>query len=119
MECVTSAVKDLAVDVVIRRKVAGAYDEHGKWQEQDYEEFTVKAVVQPARGHELVRVEEGRRTRGAIKLYSLTELRTASVETQTQPDRVVWLDKVYEVEYIDDWNEAGGYFKVIALEVGQ
>ena len=119
IDCVTSAIADLATDVVVRRKASGAHDEHGRWQEQDDEEFTIKAVVQPARGHELVRIEEGRRTRGAIKVYTTAELRTASVEEQTQPDRIVWAGVEYEVEYVDDWDEAGGYYKAVALKVGQ
>ena len=119
INCVTSAIADLAVEVVVRRKASGAWDEHGRWEDQDYKEFTIKAVVQPARGQELVRVEEGRRTRGAIKVYSPVKLQTASVETETQPDRIMWSGDTYEVEYVDNWSEVGGYYKVVALKVGQ
>jgi hypothetical protein len=106
----------MASSVKVYRKPSGAYDEQGRWMERPAEEIEIRAVVQPARPHELVRVDEGRRTKGAIKIYSVEPLHTASEKEQKQPDRILWHGMTYEVEFTEDWSE-GGYYKAVALEV--
>jgi len=106
-------------DIEVHRAVESYYDEHGRYQEQEAEKIIIKANVQRARSDELMDLEEGRRTREAIKIYSIDELRTSSVDKRVQPDVVIWRDVEYQIDKVDNWSEAGGYFKAIATRKGQ
>lgn len=112
-------VPSYSKSVTVLRKPEGTYDEHGRWQQQEPQSFPIQGSVQIAKPEDLVDVEEGRRTGGAIKVYTDRELRTASVEDGTQPDIIQWNNKRYLVEQVSNWDELGGYFKVIALKMGQ
>jgi len=105
--------------IEVHRAVESYYDEHGRYQEQEAEKIIIKANVQRARSDELMDLEEGRRTREAIKIYSIDELRTSSVDKRVQPDVVIWRDVEYQIDKVDNWSEAGGYFKAIATRKGQ
>lgn len=59
--------------------------------------FDSRAAVQPARPNELLLLPEGQRTRGAIRLYSEIEIRTADEVAGTAADVVTWEGKEYEV----------------------
>ncbi len=111
-------VTNFAKKISVQRSLPGAHDEHGRWQEQAKEELSIDAVVQPARGQELQRLPEGRRTSETIKVYTTTKLLSAEVDTQNQPDVLVWQGREYQVETIDPWDEYGNYFKALALKVG-
>jgi hypothetical protein len=102
----------------ILRRLPGTYDENGRWMEGEPTVLDIIAVVQPLKSHEMVRVPEGRRTTGSVKLYSQTRLQTADAKKQRQPDRFCWNGDEYEVLSVDDWSQ-GGYYKAIAVEVGQ
>lgn len=102
----------------ILRKLPGTYDENGRWTDGEPTVIDLIAVVQPLAAHEMVRVPEGRRTTGTLKLYSLTRFQTADVKLQRQPDRFCWHGDEYEILSVEDWAQ-GGYFKAIAVEVGQ
>ncbi len=114
-----SAIAELSTLVQVLRKPSGTYDDYGRWSDRSYEAIEIEAAIQPARGHELVRVPEGRRTKGAVVVYTMFKLQTASVETQTQPDRILWHGDTYEIEFVEDWVKDGGFYRAIALEVGQ
>jgi hypothetical protein len=101
------------------RPPGGTYDESGRWQAYDTYQFRVRAVVQPVKPEELEHLEEGRRTKGAIKIFCIEELKTADVEDQTQPDQVVWKDEEYQVEEVKNWSDYGGYYQAIAIKKGQ
>jgi len=105
--------------ITLRRSRAGTYDAHGRWQEQRKDELTITASVQPATAKDLEDVEEGRRTRENIKLFTQTELRTADVDGRWQPDVVEFEDVDYEVHSVTNWGDVGGYYKAIASKVGQ
>lgn len=106
-----------AKDVVVRRQTSSAY-EQGRWIEQTPFELKVKAVIQPAKSHELVRLPEGNRTKGAIKIYTTEKLQVGSVKAKTNSDKIIWHNDLYEVAFLDDWLDSG-YYKFIAIEVGQ
>ncbi len=119
IECLPRAVLQRAVTVTVLRPPQGTYDENGRWQDYDYEPFEIRATIQPVKPEELEHIDEGRRTKGAVKIFSIEELKTANVENQTQPDIVVWNGCEYQVEEIKDWFAAGGFFQTIAIKVGQ
>jgi len=117
-ETIARVAKRYSKPVVIQRSKPGAHDEHGRWKEAPTEEISIDAVVQPARGKELQRLPEGRRTSESIKVYTTTPLFSAEVEDQNQPDILVWQGKKYQIETIDNWEEYGDYYKALALKVG-
>jgi hypothetical protein len=107
-------------DIVVKRpKSPSTYDEHGRYQPQPIDEITITASVQPATPKDLEDVEEGRRTRENIKLYTQTELKTASVSDARQPDVIEFDDEEYEVHSVTNWGDVGGYYKAMASKVGQ
>ena len=112
-------VRGASESVQLKRTPAGAYDEHGRYIELEPETTTIQAAVQPAKQEELVRAEEGRRVRGGVKIYTETELFTASVEDQRQADVIVWDGIEWEVEEVNDWEGPGDYYKVLAVRKGQ
>jgi len=123
-QCIARAFACLPRDgirsaVVIKRPRAGTYDQHGRWQEQQKDELTVTASVQPASAKDLEDVDEGRRTKENIKVYTQTLLKTASVSDIRQPDIIEWEGIEYEVHSVTNWGEVGGYYKALASKVGQ
>jgi hypothetical protein len=108
-----------ASDLSLMRAPVGTYDDKGRLQEYDLEPITIKAVVQPVEPEEIEHIEEGRRTKGAIKIFTVDELKVSSVENQTQPDVVLWNGNEYQVEEVKNWCEAGGYYQSIAIKIGQ
>lgn len=105
--------------VEVSRPASGTYDEHGRWQEGPSNEFEICASVQTATDKDLQKLPEGRRLRGGIRVYTTSELLTASVDEKRQPDVLTWDGAQWQVEQIDDWFEVAGYYKVIATRMGQ
>lgn len=105
--------------LLVKRFPGGVYDDDGRWDEQGEDTFYIHASVQIAKGDELLRLEEGRRTRSALKIYTTTKLHTANVDNGSQPDILEYKDDEYQVDLVDDWSEEGGYYKVLATKVGQ
>ena len=99
--------------VEIRRRLKGTY-ENGRWISQAEKKFKIKASVQTAIDKDLEDVDEGRRVNGGIKIYTDTRLQTACVKDQRQPDIVDHKGEDFLVEKVSDWEDDGGYFKVIA-----
>lgn len=65
---------------------------------------TIKASVQPATGRDLLRLNEGLRTRDVVKVFAaLGDLRTADETAATPADRVVHLGEEYEVVEVEAW----------------
>jgi hypothetical protein len=112
-------IPSFASDVSILRYPKGGYDEHGREKAQEPEEVTIRGVVQTATDEDLVKVDEGRRTRGGIRIFTPTLLRTASVKEQIQPDVVLWEGLKWQVERIDNWSEYGFHYKAVATRMGQ
>lgn len=108
-------------NVSVLRYPKGGYSPQGRPKGQTPEMITIRALVQTATDEELQKVEEGRRTKGGIKIYTDLELRprTASVELQVQPDEVLWDGRKWQVEKVDNWSEHGFHYKAIAIKMGQ
>lgn len=117
--CICQVILNSAIDVIVLRATGGAWNEKGRFEEGEREKITIKASVQPARGRELLRLEEARRNREAIKLYTPAELRTVETSELKQPDVIEWQGERFEVELVDDWDLYGGYYKAVALKMEQ
>lgn len=62
---------------------------------------------------------EGFRTKQAVKIYSPEELRTGDAEAHVEADRVEYRGETFEVHSVEDWDDHGAYWKVIAVKMGQ
>ncbi len=91
---------------VSRGRVVGKLDES---------RFVIEASVQPLTQKELQLLPEGARTQGRVKIYTQTELLTAEVSECKMPDRIRYRGVEYLVKEVDDWVDAGGYFKAIGV----
>ena len=87
----------------------------GRWQEGAETEIAIKASVQPVTGKELQMLPQTFMSRATIKVYSVDELFQGSREAGQSPDSIIWRDKRYEVNVVEDWSEQGGYYKAFAL----
>ena len=116
---IEGVVPGFAHDVEIERPESGYYDENGEWIKAPSELITIRASVQTTKDKDLVDVDEGRRVKGSIKLYSCEELKTASVDGRTQPDIVHWNGDRYQIEKVENWSFYGDYYKAIAVRMDQ
>jgi len=97
----------------------GAYDEHGRWQSHGEQSALITAHIQTATDKELVNIDEGRRARGGIIVFTIDELRVANVETGEQPDIIPWQGSTFEVQSVENWNEVAGFYRATATRMGQ
>jgi hypothetical protein len=100
---------------VVTRPGPGAWAT-GLFVEDAPSTFSIVASVQPTSGKDLARLPEGERSAARITLFTVTELRTASIAGKTLSDRVAYRGETYEVEHVDAW-ESGGFYKAIARKV--
>ncbi len=101
----------------ITRIAASAYDSHGRAVAGGTSTLAMVASVQPVTGRDLQRMPEGLRTRELVKLYTTTQLRTADEGAGTVADRFAYRGATWEVQTVEDWADAGNYFKCIAAKV--
>ena len=79
--------------------------------------FTVDASVQPMTQKELQRLPEGQRARGAVTVFSVTELKTVETSETRIPDRFALNGVNYQILSVDDWFSTAGFFKYVATRV--
>lgn len=115
---VSIAIDGLDVTVTITRYNAGSYVE-GRWVEGSTSTFDVKGSLQVLRPEEMLRLEEGQRLEATRKFYTKTKLQSAEVAAGTRADRFDYLGDTYEVLSVGDWNDLGGYYKIIVTRAGQ
>ena len=78
------------------------------------------AVVQPARGRDLLRLPEGDRTLETILVHTKEKLRTAEGGTFAAADQILYCpggdgeQSTYVVIMAADWAIIGGFFSVLA-----
>lgn len=80
---------------------------------------SLSVSLQPMNGDEQQLLPEGLRTTEVVKIYSRDELRVADAPNGVQSDRVVYKGETYEVFDIQDWNDHGKFFKVLAKKIAQ
>lgn len=103
----------------VERPQSGTHDEHGRWQEQPVQRFEAEGSIQAVSEKDLVEVEAGRRTKGMLRIYTVTKLYTASVDGKRQPDVVIIDGERWQVDVVKDWFSTGGYYKAIVVKMGQ
>jgi len=105
--------------ITVSRFEPGYYNEDGRFVAASPITFDIRASVQPARPDEIQRLPEGRRTSATIAVYSKAELKTANAPQGNQPDLLSYRKESFQVESVEDWFELGGYYKALAVKVGQ
>lgn len=115
----SDVIVDLADQTItITRFGAGAFV-NGIAQAPSSSTFTCAASVQPANGRDLLRLEEGFRTRDVRALFVTTELRAADVAAGTAADQVELADgTVFEVQHVEPW-AMGAFWRAVVLRIGQ
>lgn len=89
--------------VTVIRRLPGAYDANGRWQEGTTSQLTILASVQPTKAEDISsmmqELPEGRKSGGVVKIYSAEPLQRA--EDGTEPiqnaDQIAWQGRTYEV----------------------
>ena len=100
----------------VTRFAQGAY-ENGRFVRGAPTQFTIRALIQPTRGQDLLRLPEGERTRELVTIYTTDELHTANAPGGAAADRVTWRGETYEVQGVERWDEIAGFWKAIAAKV--
>lgn len=75
--------------------------------------------LQQATPKQLMKLPEGDRSKDAIVCYTEQVLRTADVQTGMLADWIVYNGRDYEVMELEDHGANGGYFRALAVRVGQ
>jgi len=88
---------------VTRRTPAASTHVAGVWVDGAYTESTIQASVQPAGAEELERLDEGDRTKGAVGVWSETELTAGNEATGTKADQIQYLDEWWEVKKVEPY----------------
>ena len=96
-----------------------AYDDHGRPIVPDGESDTIEAWPQPVSGEDMERLPEGRRTKKALKFYSLDEIHSASTSDADMPDIIVVDGDQYEVQNTVDWVADGAYWTAVGVRKDQ
>lgn len=91
-----------ALPITRRRYAAGAHS-GGTYTPGASTDSTIQASVQPARYGSLLRLPEGMRTRGAVDIWSESELRAGDETDGTLPDEITWQGKQWQVEMVDPY----------------
>lgn len=83
----------------------------------DVNEFCLDRVsVQPMSPRERMLLPELIRDRELIKLYTACNLQSVNVEGKIRADRLAYRGQNYVVQSVEDWENDGGFFKVVAVK---
>ncbi len=120
MSEVAEMIEDFGEDVTIRRYVDGGTHIGGTFVDRGFNEFTMRASVQPMTGN--VATEEGflRRTQGEIKIYTSDELMSTNADKKIKADQVHYKGALYEVQQVERWTQLDiQHYKSIARRLSQ
>lgn len=78
----------------------------------------IAASVQPASGRDLLRLPEGRRATETRVVYTTTQLLVGSQGGTNEADLITIDGASWEVQLVESWPGAVGYFKAIAQRAG-
>lgn len=84
-------------------------------------QFEIEGSVQPLSGSDLLLLPEGERVRARCKMYSRSELKTASIKDQTPADRLSVEGRDLDVQSVSAFRNSGSlsHFKYVLVEVGE
>jgi hypothetical protein len=115
MGSLADAVNDEAVEVVVTR-YEPAPRQKGRSAAPIATQFTAAISVQALNQRERRALPEGTRAEGRVKGYTTTELRVGT-EDGARADRFHYNGVDYVLEKVDDWSDAGGYYRIEATAV--
>ncbi len=81
--------------------------------------FSASLSIQSLSTRELEQLPEGMRNSGVVRVFSDTELLTVSTSECRVADRFVCGGVSYQVQMVEDWNRAAGYYSCLATRLGQ
>ena len=91
------------VPVTIKR-IGEGFWEGGRWKEGAAETIEIEANVQPATMQTLLTLPESERTKQAIRVFSVEEIRTAREgEDGWQADIIEWNNDTYRVMKVENY----------------
>lgn len=113
-------VSDIVADFItetatVTRAAATTYDANGRAVAGSSSTFAAGVCVQPVTGKDLLRLEEGFRTRDARAVFSTVELRSAAAGG-APADLVQLADGTFEVQHVEPW-DSGAFWRCIVLRV--
>lgn len=97
----------------VTRRAAATNDGHGRAVAGSTSTLTITASVQPASGRDLMRLPEGRRTIETRVVYTTTRLLTGGQGAANEADLLTIDGASYEVEQVQTWPGAVGYYRCI------
>lgn len=115
---VSGALSGLTVALTITRAGVGSYTA-GRWSEAASSSVSVNACIQMLSPKEMLNLPEGQREIAKRKLYTETLLKAADVSAGTRADEFTYEGETWEVLSVGDWDDLGGYYKVIVTKAGQ
>ena len=106
------------VSITRRRPAAGSYVD-GRWVAAGTTDVPLLASVQPMRGRDLERLDEGQRARDGRRLYleGRDQLRTADQHAGTNADQVLIDGAWFEVVHVDDSHHLIAHTRAYALRL--
>lgn len=116
LDDLSDAVLECATPHTVTRALASVRVK-GRSSEPQTTTFITDLSVQPMKQAELMRLPEGLRNRGAVKVYGVVELKTVDTSECKVPDRFEHRGLNYEINMAEDWSEFGGYWKFFATRV--
>lgn len=103
-----------AADYSVKRKAGSTYDTNGRAVAGAATTVPIRAHVQPLTGRELAALPEGLRHKETRYVWTVTELRTAK-EGTSEPDVIVIDGEDFEIQKVENWQAAGGFYKALAV----
>lgn len=91
----------------------------GRWADVAPATAACTASVQVASGESKQMIPELYRTSEAIEVFALSELRPLKRADGIRPTEVVWRDKRFSVEVLEDWSENALYWYAVCSSVEQ
>lgn len=115
----SSTIARLASDTItVHRKAASTLVNGIATEGGDASTFTALASVQPAAGRDLLRLDEGERTREVLAIWTAAALQTASQSGHTAADVIDIPGRgSFEVQHVDNWSASGAFSRYVIVSV--
>lgn len=105
-----------ATDYTVKRRGPTLFGSDGKADAPSVSTMTVKAMVHPASGEDLLRLPEGRRADRVVAAFTVEALRTAGAGAEA--DLIVVDGQDFEVQHVESWDSLGAFWRSVAMRVG-
>lgn len=105
----------------VTRRAAATFDSRGRAVAGGTVPLTITASVQPAKGRDLLRLPEGRRSNETRVVFSATQLLVGEQAASNESDLISIDGQTWEVQHSESWRLPGGdapYWRAI-VQVAQ